>query len=341
MNTPLTRAERLTFRRELAKAEAPHVLAWAAGTFASFTVLYLLVAGMSVSVLLLHALEAAILLAGSVLSRLSSVPPRSVPWILLVCAELVVLGFCYENWREPSAIGMTFLIIILVAFGSFLLDQVLMLAGSLPMLIATAVVAHSSDPRQWIKWSVAAFAALVIGGVLLRTRLRTLDALGQVVAVNSRLAVHDVQTGLFNRRGIDERLPALIARAVRDGGGVFASLIDIDGLKQVNDRFGHAAGDEVIAAVASVLRQVVRQGDLIGRWGGDEFIVVGVGDPTDPDEFARRVRALVDIDGERWDGMVSVGAAVTSGARFDFDGVLHRADADMYERRRTRRAMAN
>ncbi len=89
-----------------------------------------------------------------------------------------------------------------------------------------------------------------------------------------RLANSDALTGLQNRRRATERLEAELARARRYGTPLSVILTDIDHFKQVNDRFGHNMGDEVLVRVASTLQETLRQVDLVGRWGGEEFLVI-------------------------------------------------------------------
>ena len=109
---------------------------------------------------------------------------------------------------------------------------------------------------------------------------------------------------------------------------MFAAFIDIDGLKAVNDR-----GDAVIQKVAQALQAVTRPGDLVVRYGGDEFIVIGLGEAPDPDALRERVIATVaqpsPIAG--WDGTVSVGTCGSVDG--DVAGMIRGADEAMYARR--------
>lgn len=89
-----------------------------------------------------------------------------------------------------------------------------------------------------------------------------------------KMARTDVLTGLPNRRTVAERLEHEVARAKRTGQPLSVVLCDVDLFKQVNDRFGHGVGDEVLQHVAAALAGSVRQVDLVGRWGGEEFLVV-------------------------------------------------------------------
>ena len=87
-------------------------------------------------------------------------------------------------------------------------------------------------------------------------------------------ASHDSLTGLLNRREMERRLQAALENAVIDRSTFAVVMIDLDGFKTINDRFGHGAGDDFLRHVASSLREAVRAGDLIARFGGDEFLVL-------------------------------------------------------------------
>lgn len=334
---------RAAFRRQASKREATDVLSWTAGTLVVLTIFYSVAVGTTSEVLATHAVEAIALLVGAVLSRQKWMRPEMAPWLVALCAEVVVGGFLYENYSDPSEVSMGFLMIVMVASVPFILDPVVATVAAAPMVVSAYVMSVSAHAGHAARWAIAAFSALVVGGLLLRTRLRALDALGEALAANEALATQDPLSCLLNRRGLEDRIPAIVAIAARTREPIFLAIVDIDGLKRANDDFGHVFGDEVIVAVATALHQVVREGDLVGRWGGDEFLIIGLGQPPDPEGFTRRIRNSIaegGIDLGRWPGWVSIGVAVANAAGFSLDAVLREADTNLYERRRDRRPTA-
>jgi len=105
-----------------------------------------------------------------------------------------------------------------------------------------------------------------------------------------RIALSDPLTGLPNRRAAEERLQKERARTPRDGHGFAVALVDLDHFKMVNDRYGHAVGDEVLQAVARRFESGLREGDWVARWGGEEFLFVLHGGTVD--EAARVMERL-------------------------------------------------
>jgi diguanylate cyclase (GGDEF)-like protein len=105
-------------------------------------------------------------------------------------------------------------------------------------------------------------------------------------------ARRDPLTGLPNRRSLDEALDAAIGHCRRRGEPISVALMDVINFKGVNDQHGHAVGDDVLVRIARSLQEAHRLGDIAGRWGGDEFLVVLPG--ADRDEAGRAVKRLKD-----------------------------------------------
>ena len=151
----------------------------------------------------------------------------------------------------------------------------------------------------------------------------------QLISTQRTLAATDPLTGIPNRRTLIERLP-LAVEAAAGGRRTVVCAVDLDGFKAVNDRDGHAAGDALLKAVASVLGAAVRETDTVARLGGDEFAVLAdVSDTFSGEMLAERLRQAVALVGARGGVTASIGvAAVLPGE--DVADLMHRADAAMY-----------
>ncbi len=104
--------------------------------------------------------------------------------------------------------------------------------------------------------------------------LRAQDELKQYSVALEEISLHDPLTGVLNRRGLEKRAKSLLCGGAQ--GMLFVIFVDLDGLKRINDTYGHAAGDEAIQVVANILRHCSRPDDIIARMGGDEFVCVGM-----------------------------------------------------------------
>ncbi|MCP2032197.1 diguanylate cyclase (GGDEF)-like protein/PAS domain S-box-containing protein [Okibacterium sp. HSC-33S16] len=155
----------------------------------------------------------------------------------------------------------------------------------------------------------------------------------------ARMALHDLLTGLANRQLLQARLDQAIAAAERSGRPLAVIFLDLDGFKVVNDSCGHAVGDSVLQQVADRLRASVRSADTIGRYGGDEFVVICEDSDADAvSHVADRILAavkepLVDVPDE-YPVSASIGVALLvpeANPSVTTDGMLGLADAAMYQ----------
>ena len=172
--------------------------------------------------------------------------------------------------------------------------------------------------------------------------LQTLQLLSGVIAAHmahatdyrdqQQASIHDALTGLRNRRGFDDRLATEAARVRRHGDDLALCLLDLDGLEGVNDALGHAAGDDVLRAVARHFTEV-RGEDAAFRLGGDEFafMLVGAGE-ADARGVAERINASVLEDPDCRGVTISWGIALLTDN--DPVGMIARADAALHDAKR-------
>ena len=192
--------------------------------------------------------------------------------------------------------------------------------------------------------------AVLFGGVALslliylllravsKSRLKGLQLIEERTAAQLRFqAGHDALPGLPNRALIFDRAEQMAARARRDHSGVAALFIDLDQFKDVNDTFGHAAGDELLRQVSGRFSAVVRDTDTVGRLGGDEFVVLvetveGVPDPEDvARDLLSSLREPFYLAKDRELSSVSASVGIASGARDSASELLRDADIALSE----------
>ncbi|MCZ7652869.1 MAG: diguanylate cyclase [Thermoanaerobaculia bacterium] len=175
--------------------------------------------------------------------------------------------------------------------------------------------------------------ALAEANRLLQSRLAEIEALQESLREQ---ALRDPLTGLFNRRYLEETLERELVRAERAGEPLAAVLLDLDGFKVLNDRLGHAAGDELLRELGLLLRAKTRRSDFACRYGGDEFLVVMPG--SSPEEAAARADDLRRAFAGQYatsprQGIactLSAGVAVYPGHAADLRALLAAADLALY-----------
>lgn len=227
----------------------------------------------------------------------------------------------------------------------------------LPFVIAVNVP-FSTVYITWLRSMAPILAALLGSGLLgtwlLRRGLRGLrdaeaareasqDALREQIRFNKDLALRDALTGLLNRRGMDGMMAEALQRARSDGQGFGMILLDLDRFKVLNDSYGHQAGDEVLRAVAALLRRQLRPQDAVARWGGEEFLVL-LPDSDSEHAFAvaERLRAAVADEVVVYRGQdihlsASFGVAACDGTGCTSERLLSRLDSLLYDAKRAGR----
>lgn len=184
----------------------------------------------------------------------------------------------------------------------------------------------------------------------LRVGERVLDLEQRLTAAHEKmqdLAMHDELTGLWNRRAFYEHAEAMLEHAFRQGEPLSMIMLDIDHFKSFNDRYGHLVGDHVLRSVADKIEGMLRPYDRVGRWGGEEFIILLPSTASeDAFKIAERLRKVISSivfsaaphqqgDEEKFQVEVSLGmAGVRSGEYISLDTLVGCVDDVLYQAKR-------
>ncbi|GEM87620.1 GGDEF domain-containing protein [Meiothermus granaticius] len=177
---------------------------------------------------------------------------------------------------------------------------------------------------------VAGSVSLLFGGI----QLRLLQRLEQTREELHRLSITDELTGAYNRRYFLAQATQAFAQARAQGEPFALVLFDADDFKRVNDTYGHLAGDRVLQQVVKAARSSLRKGDLLARWGGEEFIALLPG--TGREEALRVAQRLQEgmlqtsLGLEEFRITMSFGVAVCQPSMRDLDDLLSQADDALY-----------
>jgi diguanylate cyclase (GGDEF)-like protein len=243
-----------------------------------------------------------------------------------------------EWWLWSYAIAVTLLLLVAVASFAF------------PALLSGADTDYSFFLNQAVRGLVGMvliFNVYVIYQQLQISRIRR-QLTDQVFAVDKvevlaqevyKMALLDPLTGLFNRRYIEQRLEDEIKRSARHGRALSVILFDLDEFKQVNDTYGHGAGDTLLKVFAERLIKATRGSDASARYGGDEFLVVlPECKPENVQHVLKRLEGIrVEIDGRTLPIALSAGWAELLAGESAKD-LLARADAELYTKKRAKSA---
>jgi len=279
--------------------------------------------------------------------------------LLVVAAQDLLPMHLLGRWRGPIEAGtvlafLTLLIILTGGYGSpFFVGYILLIAGTSlwaqgvgpyilavaafgTYLLGVALAPEGLPPQAWatVTFNLVALALIsYVASVIGREQRKAHESA-------LRLSRYDSLTQLHSRGYIGLALEQEILRSARSGRPFALLLFDLDGLKPVNDRFGHEAGDRLLRGVADVIRGSVRVTDFAGRYGGDEFLILlpetDAGGAVRVAEKLRRDIAQMSLPdtGQMVRSTVSIGVVA-----FPDDGrsaaeLLRRADAAMYEAKR-------
>jgi diguanylate cyclase (GGDEF)-like protein len=227
-------------------------------------------------------------------------------------------------WRTASPVGI-------VGLGPALVALALFSAHFFPLAqarwhVTVLVVAASAGA-----WAAAPSGFLVQWAVLVVSVAAIAEVQGRFIRHLRTAAATDPLTGVANRRAWESEAQRNLARASRTGEPVSFAILDLDDFKEVNDQAGHSAGDALLRELTARWSHRLRGADLLGRYGGDEFVLCLPG--TDEDGARELLEQLEESHEFAW----SAGTAVAR-AGDTLDSVLARADADLYQQKRAGRA---
>jgi diguanylate cyclase (GGDEF)-like protein/PAS domain S-box-containing protein len=264
------------------------------------------------------------------LSRLTPALTEDTPWGWLLCSRAFRTGQAVGpvNPWEQAALGIV--------------QQQFPLLASLKGAVAWPIgVEADGRPSAVLAVLTEALEGLSEDLTYLLAQLATsLDVALKKLreqALIAEWAWRDPLTGIGNRRALDDYLEQALAHAARTGDYVAVCLGDLDDFKLVNDQHGHVVGDHVLQAFAEILRGNVREGDFVGRWGGDEFVMVvsGLADRGALEVVLRRVATVLErpvrLPGrQRFRLRASVGIALARGGSERPQDLLRQADQALY-----------
>lgn len=265
----------------------------------------------------------------------------------LVTETLAMIGLiAFVIWQvgEPGT-PLFNLYLVPIVFSGLTLGRgiTLAIAALISLLYLTAVLVLPGG----LSGSYATFGTAMfhLAPFLLVAYLTSMIAANMNVARRflQDLSETDGMTGLANMRAFHRNMDRITARAQRDGSEWTVMMIDADYLKEINDRYGHTAGNQWIQCMVETLRKELRGYDLVARYGGDEFIVLLPNTGEDvAREVAERVRRSIaetslEVAGERVASTVSIGLATYPHATRDVEQVIEVADQAMYQSKKAGR----
>lgn len=290
----------------------------------------------------------------------TSLGPTAVLLILMLAARRHIITVAAAGWatvggslligattawsahESGSPTELSYEFILMIVLGAAALSTVTFTVAIVSLAAMTAWIimtsADGSVPGRWVDWLVVLLVSQAASVIVHMSRVRGLHRLALAQDDLERVATSDPLTGIASRYGLELAYPLIRAQAARTASDIFVIFIDVDGLKQVNDNFGHDEGDRLIRTVGRALVTACRASDLVARWGGDEFVVLGSGAAPSAQRFTSAVESeITAVWRAKAQVGISLGIAAMAADASDLDALVTSADADMYSGRRLRR----
>lgn len=246
---------------------------------------------------------------------------------------VMVFTLIYQLWRTQKTslrFSASLMLVSFLVHGLFLIVRTISIILDPPQ--DTLSLTPTQSATYLLSFAISFFWSI---GFILMVSHRLRNDLMEIATI-------DVLTRIPNRRATQAFLEKELSRLQRQNGELSLLLIDIDDFKRVNDRWGHAAGDDVLRKTASLFQSMIRKQDLVGRWGGEEFLMIVPG-PCDVEALAERVRSEIAA-AEYSHGTasfhitVSIGIACANATTLK-DEILKKADDALYQAKRTKNAI--
>lgn len=260
--------------------------------------------------------------------------------ILTSLFMLISAAVTVTTYYHPNPLGVSYLLLLMVGASVCIISRVNLAIFTFWTLACVSFTLMEATFS-------ASVAALTLTTVALSWIIHTKWAPSkerQNYEENKVASFEDPLTGLYNRRGLEQAGTDLISATKIKDMPISVAFLDVDGLKKVNDTYGHEAGDALLVGVSEALKNSLRQSDVVARWGGDEFVIVSSG-WLHPGLLTQRMITYLEenepISASWWKPSITIGhASAMASEQPVLSELLVKADNDMYNKRKNR-AMTN
>lgn len=254
--------------------------------------------------------------------------------IRLALAVALLLWMAVLDMASGSEVSFSIFYLVPVTFAGAFISRGAGFAFALASAVTWGYIEFATGPGYSAAWIPYWNSGVRLAFFVLVNEL--IHQLRLAYAAQRTMAREDSLTGIANGRVFKEYAHQTIALSRRSGRAFTVAYIDLDRFKQVNDRFGHSEGDNLLCTVATLISDSLRPSDVVARLGGDEFGILMPDTEREPARASleRISHCIHEAVGERWDVGATVGAVTFTEPPEDVDHLVHEADALMYRGKR-------